>query len=267
MDSVYMGNILAQVGHYEWQIKMVGMAQVNRTGAEAKETVKKMKVGTYKSKIFQYKTKPLCFAEWSDNNIAKTLSNFHSPTILNEKKGIWRKKRGLDKKREKSRSQVLCPVQNKHYSETFHLINKSNGKEAKYDMGGQSKLHNWIPKIFWRIVNMCMVNAYVLYKALAEKHTPERKIVDMKGAMKEATHAFCQRGEPMRKCKAAHPLFKRDMSVVFAPGMHKIQSDVKGIVSTGTKQPVALKKCVLNIPWLSHQNIPCTTPGYCGYES
>jgi hypothetical protein len=71
----------------------------------------------------------------------------------------------------------------------------------------------------------------------------------------------------MRKYKAAHPLFKHDMSVVFAPGMHKIRSDVKGIVATRTKQPVASKKCVLNIPWLSHQNIPCATPGYCGYES
>ncbi len=102
MDSAYMGNILAQVGHYEWQINMVGTAQVNRTGAEAKEIVKKMKVGTYESKIFQHKTKPLCFKAWSDNNIVKTLSNFHLPTILNAKKGVWRKKRGPDKKREQS---------------------------------------------------------------------------------------------------------------------------------------------------------------------
>ena len=90
---------------------MVGMAQVNLTGAEAKEIVKKMKVGTYESKIFQHKTKPLCFASWSDNNIVKTLSNFHSPTILNTKKGVWRKKSGLDKKREQKQSQVPCPVQ------------------------------------------------------------------------------------------------------------------------------------------------------------
>ncbi len=96
-----------------------------------------MKVSTYESKIFQHKTKPLCFAAWSDDNIVKTLSNFHLPKVLNEKKGVWRKKRGLDKKREQSQSQVLCLVRNKHYLETFHLIDKSNGKEAKYDMGGK----------------------------------------------------------------------------------------------------------------------------------
>ena len=36
MDSAYMGDILAQVGHSEWKINMVGTAQANRMGWEQK---------------------------------------------------------------------------------------------------------------------------------------------------------------------------------------------------------------------------------------
>ena len=35
MDSAYMGNIMAQIGHEEWKVNMNGMAQCNRTGAGA----------------------------------------------------------------------------------------------------------------------------------------------------------------------------------------------------------------------------------------
>ena len=31
MESVYKGDILAQVGHYEWLMNMLGTAQANRT--------------------------------------------------------------------------------------------------------------------------------------------------------------------------------------------------------------------------------------------
>jgi hypothetical protein len=81
MDSAYMGDILTQVGHSEWKINMVGTAQANCTRAEVKEELNKIKRGTYESLCFQHRTKSLCFAFWSDNNLVKTLSNFHPPTI------------------------------------------------------------------------------------------------------------------------------------------------------------------------------------------
>ena len=34
MDSTYMGDIMAQIGRYEWQINMVGTEEANRTGAD-----------------------------------------------------------------------------------------------------------------------------------------------------------------------------------------------------------------------------------------
>ena len=40
MDSVYnMSDIIAQIGQYEWGINiMVGISQVNQTGADTKDT-------------------------------------------------------------------------------------------------------------------------------------------------------------------------------------------------------------------------------------
>ena len=43
MDSTYMSDIMAQIGCYEWGTNMVGTAQVNWTGEDAKATVADMK--------------------------------------------------------------------------------------------------------------------------------------------------------------------------------------------------------------------------------
>lgn len=89
---------------------------------------------------------------WADNNIVKTLSKFHSLEILSGGEGVARR-RGVDGTREQERTEVSCPAQQKDYSETFHLIYKGNGKESRYDMGGQTKGHNWAPKLSMRFWN------------------------------------------------------------------------------------------------------------------
>ncbi|KAL7525970.1 hypothetical protein ACHAXR_001243 [Thalassiosira sp. AJA248-18] len=75
---------------------------------------------------------------WSANNIVKTLSNFHKPEVLAAAVGVLQRRR-VDGSREELQTEVSCPVQQNDYSETFHLINKGNGKENKYGMGGQIK--------------------------------------------------------------------------------------------------------------------------------
>ena len=82
MDSAYMVDIIAQIGWYKWLINMIGNAQANHTSAAVKEEAAKMKIGTYEYVLFQHKTMPLCFTVLSDNNLVKTLSNYHTPTIL-----------------------------------------------------------------------------------------------------------------------------------------------------------------------------------------
>jgi hypothetical protein len=90
-----------------------------------------------------------------------------------------------------------------------------------------------------------MANAFVLYQALAEEHNPDSKPLDMKGAIKEATHAFCQRGESMRKRKAEHPAWIQDLSVVHSAGTgRKIRTDKNGVVSksNGQAEPLRSKR-------------------------
>jgi len=57
-------------------MNIVGTVQCNRSGADTKDTTKKMKKGTFESVCWQHNNKPLVFAAWCDNSVVKTLSNF-----------------------------------------------------------------------------------------------------------------------------------------------------------------------------------------------
>jgi hypothetical protein len=142
MDSAYMGNIMAIIGHEVWGINMVGTAQANHIGANIAPKIATMKKGTYKIVCWQHKTQTLCFAVWSDNALVKTLSNFHGLDILKAGMGVMRKQRDNNSKQVSNRMVVPRPAQTKDYCKTFHLIDKRNGAEVNYDLGGESWLHN-----------------------------------------------------------------------------------------------------------------------------
>ena len=76
------------------------------------------------------------------------LSNFH---VM----GVLQKKRDGKGKREGMKSKVPCPAQTKDYCAIFHLINKENGAEVNYDLGGKSRLHNWSPKLIFSFSTWC----------------------------------------------------------------------------------------------------------------
>ena len=106
------------------------------------------------------------FAAWGDNSVVKTLLNCHGPEILPAGDGVSRKRRGEDGKRERELTEVSCPAQMKYYCRTFHPIDKGNGFERPYDMGGESWTHNWLPKIVFCLINMTMANTFRIYGAL-----------------------------------------------------------------------------------------------------
>ena len=85
--------------------------------------------------MWQHKELPLVFAAWADNAIVKTLSNFHSPVIIED--GVHRRCK-IDGVRQRDSVGVPVPAQGKAYCETFHMIDKGNGAEAKYDLGGNT---------------------------------------------------------------------------------------------------------------------------------
>ena len=138
----------------------------NRTGADIKPVINDMEKRSYESAMWQHDSLPLCVAAWLDNNIVKTLSNFHSPVI---KQGGLKRRRmdELTGQREKDKSDVDAPIQQVDYCEMFYQIDKSNGKDAKFVLGRHgSKTHEWTPKISFRFFNMTMTNAFIIYTVL-----------------------------------------------------------------------------------------------------
>ena len=263
MDSAYMGDIMAQVGREVWGMNMVGTVQCNRSGApDTKVTTKKMKPGTYETTMWQHNNKPLVFAAWGDNSVVKTLSNCHGPVILPAGEGVSRKRKGNDGRRERESTEVTCPAQMKYYCQTFHLIDKGNGAKAPYDMGGKSRKHNWTPKIIFRLINMTMINAYRIYKALVVTRTPDRRLLSMREAIKELTFSLMQRGTLMRKREPSHPGPKVDCSRILGwVSGNKVRSNAK---HHGAAEPACqekwsawriLSRMLKTQTWRTHQSV------------
>ena len=168
------------------------------------------------------------FVVRSDNNIVKTLCNFHGPEVLEVGSGM-RRKRKVDGRREQNQTEVPCPAQNKVYSDTFHLIDKGNQNEAHYNMGGHSKGHNWSPKLTLRFFNVNMNNARSIYESLMTENASDFRPLKMPEQVKELSHALMQHGVPMRSLKPEHPTFTRNIDQPFDFGTgRKQRSDAKG---------------------------------------
>eukprot|EP00956_Cyclotella_meneghiniana_P001713 scaffold1870_cov73-Cyclotella_meneghiniana.AAC.4 len=280
LDSAYSGDILFQIARDVWSINMVGTCQSDRSGGGAlgKDEKKSMKIGSYESIMYQHRVKNLVYAMWADNSIVKTLSNFHSPEVLTAGTGVSRRRR-VDGVREQDKTQVPCPEQQKDYSETFHLIDKGNGKESKYDMGGQSKGHNWAPKLCMRYFNFGLGNAHTMYAALVKQHTPDRRVQKMAECLCSLTHSLLQRGQPMRKRAAEHPNNVRDLTNVYDFGCgRKTRTDAKGDIAAVAPAGVAgaaapaqrerqLRTKQKRHPWRVHQSTAGVNRGHYAWGS
>ena len=118
-----------------------------------------MKNKTYEYKMSQHNIQSSVAAIWSDNNLVKTLSNYHEPQVVPARMMRW--KIGPDGVREKDQSKVNDPLQNANYSDTYYQIDKSNQIEARSVLGKQgSKKHDWAPKLSFRFFNMTLNNEY-----------------------------------------------------------------------------------------------------------
>ena len=85
--------------------------------------------------------------------------NIHTPKVVD---GGVKRKRRVQGTRYRTPAPVPCPHQNIDYSETFHLIDKANGAEAKYDLLGQCNKYGWSPKLSLRLFSMNFDNAYMI---------------------------------------------------------------------------------------------------------
>ena len=195
MDSAYMGDVMALIGRFVWLINMIGTVQSNRTGPgdTGKADIKneEVKKRTYASLFYQHKDKPLTYAIWADNNFVRVLSNYHSPKVI---LGGVKRKRWVNGAREHSQTPVDIPLQTQHYCETYHWVDKSNAAEAKFDLGGESHLHGWSPKLVSRLFNMHLNNIYKIYCALIAKEATIYKPKGMRECIQAVAHSLLQQG-------------------------------------------------------------------------
>ncbi len=96
----------------------------------------------------------------------------------------------------------------------FHLIDKGNGVEALYGMGGKRWTHNCTSKLVFCFSKMAMNNAYKNYKAFVMEEDANSICLSMGDAIKELAHAVCQRGENICSMRQAIQ-YTREIWLVF----------------------------------------------------
>ena len=167
-------------------MNVVGTTQCNLCGSDkdlVKSERKSMKKDTYTCKFSAYKTLPLCVALQADSNIVCTLTNQHSPIVLTEDEGVFRRKRNADGGRDRLSSAVKIPLQTKAYVSDFDKIDKRNLVDSKYDLKGHLKKHNWAPKLCNRFYNINSGCASKFYERLCVLYTPGNRIISPKQRM------------------------------------------------------------------------------------
>jgi hypothetical protein len=164
---------------------------------------------------------------------------------------------------------VPCLAQTKEYCKMFHLIDKGNRNEAKYDMAGKSQSHNWAPKLVFRLFNMAMNNAYIVYKDLVEREGGKSLL--MGKTVKELAHSLCQQGASLQTRGATHPAHLHELDRIDGHfSGKKIWTDRKLMVMTSPpKGTVAIlqRSQLMNQQkrhlWLIHQCMPVKVQGKC----
>jgi hypothetical protein len=232
---------------------------------------KKVKPGTYNLVMWQHNNKPLMFPAWGDNSRIKTLSNCLRLEVLAVGDGVNWKRRGNDGRRERMLMEVPCPAQMKYYCQTFHLINKGNGAEKTYDMGGMSRMHNRPPKIIFQLISMTMANAYQIYCMMVTEQMPDCKCLLMKNMIKKLMFSLMQRGAPMRTREASHPQPDIDLSQLHGWMLgEKVRLDSRrqAVAEEGHHQESWVEYFVLRgmqkkQAWQQHQSVGATARGRC----
>ncbi len=115
-----------------------------------------------------------------------------------------------------------------------------------------------------------------MYTTLVKQHTPERRFLDMGNAVRKLAHDLCQRGPAMRKLRAEHPSWTRDMSKLFGwKTGRKVRADAMRMMTVASVMPqvqalmdnyALLKNQQCRSPWRVHQSEAVALYGKCCWE-
>lgn len=108
---------------------------------------------------FRVSTMGITIFKWKDNRAVLLASNFHG----SEETVVKRRKP------DGARIEVPCPIVVKDYNENMGGVDKADQLRALYCVNRKSR--KWWHRIFWGILDICFVNAFVIHNMMFPKMT------------------------------------------------------------------------------------------------
>lgn len=116
--------------------------------------------------------------KWKDKKCVHLLSNFHDPNSLTDVER--RQKDGTVKS-------VKCPSAIQDYNQNMNCVDKLDQLKGSYEIDRKS--HKWWHRIFWYLIDLSVVNAYIVHQDLG---LPQIKLKDFRRSISQSlvTDAF-----------------------------------------------------------------------------
>ena len=90
---------------------------------------------------------------WKDRKGIYFLSNYHNVTDV---MSVGRRNK------DGSREEITCPKPVKDYNENMGFVDKADMLKALYEVNRKSR--KWWHRIFWYILEVMVVNAFIIYR-------------------------------------------------------------------------------------------------------
>lgn len=102
---------------------------------------------------FRTSSTSLACVKWMDNKSVFLLSNFHDPS---ETSDVNRRQK------DGTNAVIFAPVMVKDYNMHMGYVDKADMLKSYYEIDRKSK--KWWHRIFWHFVDVCVTNAFIIYK-------------------------------------------------------------------------------------------------------
>lgn len=120
---------------------------------------------------FQVNADGLSAARWMDSKEVLSMSNCHMPHLVQVQR----------KQKDGTRKTVDCPLLISDYNRMMGGVDLADQKTAVYDMNRKSR--KWWKKVFFKILMLCVVNAWIIYM---EHHHSKQPLIQFIVPLAEA---------------------------------------------------------------------------------
>jgi len=158
--TVYFDNYFSSIplleALKEKSVHAAGTIRSNRVGLPIMKNDKQMKRGETDHKISDT---GLSYYKWKDNKAVHLLSNFHGTKMATVTRT----------NKDGSKCDIMCPETVKDYNESMGGVDKADMLKSLYGIDRKAK--KWWHRIFFHLIDVALVNAFVVYCRINDKVT------------------------------------------------------------------------------------------------